>query len=147
MKEKTDKSFGIIPARKNSGNWEVLLINQFSKIGNNTYWVFPKGHAEGSETPLESAKRELTEETGLKASKIISSPTFSLKYTFVYENEKIIKTVDFYIGLIDNQELTLDEIEVKEANWYSLDEAMNRLDYKDTKRMFKKVRLFLEELP
>lgn len=143
MKEKTDKSFGIIPARKTPAGWEVLLIHQFSKIGNNSYWVFPKGHAEGEETPLESATRELFEETGLRAEKILQAPTFSLGYTFMFENERISKTVDFYVGIISNFETTLDAQEVKEAGWYSLDEALERLDYADTKNMFKEVQEFL----
>ncbi len=106
--------------------------------------MFPKGHAEGDESPLETAKRELLEETGLHTQQIIPSPLFSLRYNFVYEEEKILKTVDFFVGVIDEQPLVLQETEVKEANWYTLDEAMNRLDYQDTKKMFNQVQQFLK---
>ena len=143
MKEKTDVSFGIVPVRKTGDGWEVLLINQYSKIGNNTYWVFPKGHAEGSESALETARRELKEETGLEAKQIIESPTFSLQYSFNYDGELIKKTVTFYIGIIEEMELKIDEAEVKEAQWCSLERAMERLDYRDTKDLFFQVKQYL----
>ena len=144
ISNKTDKSFGIIPIKKVGEQWQVLLIHQFSKIGNNSYWVFPKGHAEGSETALQSAKRELFEETGLTAEKIIQDPVFSLAYSFQFDGVQIEKTVDFYIGLITDDSVVIQTEEVKEAGWYSLDEAMKRLDYSDTKKMFLEVQTYLK---
>jgi len=141
---KADKSFGIIPIKRVGTQWQVLLIHQFSKIGNNSYWVFPKGHAEGDETSLESARRELFEETGLKAEKIVEDPGFSLAYSFQFDGVQIEKTVDFYIGVIIDDTVVIQTEEVKEAGWYSLEEAKERLDYSDTKKMFFEVQEFLK---
>jgi 8-oxo-dGTP pyrophosphatase MutT (NUDIX family) len=145
IESKTDKSFGIIPIKYMSGEWQVLLIHQFSKIGNNSYWVFPKGHAEGNEAPLQSAGRELFEETGLTAEKVLQDPVFSLEYSFQFDGVQIEKTVDFYIGIIVDDTVVIQTEEVKEAGWYSLDEAMQRLDYSDTKKMFTQVQIFLSD--
>ncbi|WP_456411940.1 NUDIX hydrolase [Oceanithermus sp.] len=41
---------------------EVLLIRD-----RNGYWVFPKGHVEPGEAPLQTALREVAEETGVRA--------------------------------------------------------------------------------
>lgn len=142
---KLDKSFGIIPIKRVGEQWEVLLIHQFSKIGNNSYWVFPKGHAEKDETALQAASRELFEETGLKAAKIMQNPVFSLAYAFQFDGVQIEKTVDFYVGIITDDTVIIQTEEVKEAGWYSLDEAMKRLDYKDTKQMFIQVQTFLRD--
>lgn len=141
---KVDKSFGIIPIKKCAEQWQVLLIHQFSKIGNNSYWVFPKGHAEGNETPLESAGRELFEETGLKAQKIIPEPVFSLAYSFQFDGVQIEKTVDFFIGVIVDDRVVIQTEEIKEAGWYSLEEAAERLGYSDSKKMFFEVQAFLK---
>jgi 8-oxo-dGTP pyrophosphatase MutT (NUDIX family) len=141
---KADKSFGIIPIKRVGAQWQALLIHQFSKIGNNSYWVFPKGHAEGDETALQSAGRELFEETGLRADKIIHDPVFSLAYSFQFDGVQIEKTVDFYIGVITDDTVVIQTEEVKEAGWYSLEKAMERLDYSDTRKMFFEVQDFLE---
>ncbi|MCD5381659.1 MAG: NUDIX domain-containing protein [Candidatus Pacebacteria bacterium] len=144
MKSKTDASYGIIPIRRVGETWEVFLIHQFSRIGNNSYWVFPKGHPEGEETPKQTAARELKEETGLVADKTESEPVFKLEYSFVFDGVRINKTVEFFIGVIFGQEAVLDPEEVKEAGWYSLEGASERLDYKDTKQMFGQARYFIE---
>jgi 8-oxo-dGTP pyrophosphatase MutT (NUDIX family) len=106
--------------------------------------VFPKGHAEGNETSLQSASRELFEETGLKTEKVIHDPVFSLAYSFQFDGVQIAKTVDFYIGVITDDTVVIQTEEVKEAGWYSLEEAKERLDYSDTKKMFFEVQDFLK---
>lgn len=144
MQTKTDVSYGIIPLRRVGDEWEVFLIHQFSKIGNNSYWVFPKGHPDDGESPLQTALRELKEETNLVPTKVESEPTFKLEYSFVFDETKIDKTVEFFIGVIEETEFKVDTIEVKEAGWYTLDAAAERLDYQDTKQMFIKARAFIE---
>lgn len=144
MQIKSDVSYGVIPIKKSTAGWEVFLIHQFSKIGNNSYWIFPKGHPEENETPIETAKRELKEETGLEADYFIPNNTFKLKYNFIFEGVKINKTVEFFVGIITNDQYQLDNNEVKEAGWYSLSDAKDRLDYQDTKKVFKEVVNFLQ---
>jgi len=144
MESKTDESCGIIPITKVDGEWRVFLIHQFSRIGNNSYWVFPKGHKEGNETQAETAKRELFEETGMTSSKLLTDPTFSLQYSFTFDGVRIDKKVTFFVGIVDATAFTLQAAEVKEAGWYTLREAGARLDYQDTKNMFLPVKQFLE---
>lgn len=145
MQTKTDLSYGIIPIRRVGESWEVFLIHQFSRIGNNSYWVFPKGHPEDGETATESAIRELKEETGMEADKILIEPTFKLQYSFMFDGVQIDKTVIFFIGIITSKNYTLDQEEVKEAGWYSLKEAAKILDYQGTKQLFSEARKFISE--
>lgn len=145
MQSKTDQSYGIIPITKVDGKWQVFLIHQFSRIGNNSYWVFPKGHAENNESPIQAAKRELLEETGMKADIILDKPTFALSYNFTFDGFRIDKVVSFFVGIVSSTAFTLQATEVKEAGWYSLEEAGDRLDYQDTKTMFIEVKKFLEQ--
>ena len=144
MKAKKDESFGIIPIRREGDSWQVFLIHQFSRIGNNSYWVFPKGHRDEGESPEEAAERELMEETGMKTVRLIKEPTFSLAYNFIFDGVKIEKTVTFFLSEVDDSNLILQEEEVKEAGWFSLENALNRLDYKDTKVMFREVINYLK---
>jgi 8-oxo-dGTP pyrophosphatase MutT (NUDIX family) len=145
MATKTDISYGIIPIRRTISGWEVFLINQHSKIGNNTYWAIPKGHPEEGETPQETALRELKEETGMITERILSEPTFELHYTFEFAGDQIEKTVIFFIGIMTEQPIALDPVEVREAGWFALTDAVERLDYKDTKEVFLKARAYIEK--
>lgn len=147
MKIRSDISYGIIPVRWVNDGWEVLLIHQYSKIGKNSYWVFPKGHPEGKETPIETAKRELQEETGLSLERIIEEPHFQISYTFTFKNELIQKQVIFFIGEVVNGELALHPEEVVEARWLTLFEAGGWVDYDDTKTMFAAAKRYLEDHP
>lgn len=57
------KSCGVIPYRKVGSEKEYLIIyEQFSQC-----WSLPKGHMEAGETEVQTALRELAEETGLTA--------------------------------------------------------------------------------
>ncbi len=52
-------SAGIIPVRKEKGEWKYLFLRAFRN------WDFPKGVVEPGEDPLDAAKREACEETGI----------------------------------------------------------------------------------
>jgi 8-oxo-dGTP pyrophosphatase MutT (NUDIX family) len=52
-------SAGVIVVRREGGTWQYLLLRAYN------YWDFPKGLVEAGEEPLEAARREVEEETGL----------------------------------------------------------------------------------
>ena len=58
-----EQSCGVLPYREVNGNWEFLLVYEsYSRC-----WSLPKGHMERGETEIQTALRELYEETGLTA--------------------------------------------------------------------------------
>lgn len=64
-----EKSCGAIVYRKSHGNTEILLIKHI----NSGHWSFPKGHMEAGETEIETAIREIKEETSVD---VMIDPTF-----------------------------------------------------------------------
>jgi 8-oxo-dGTP pyrophosphatase MutT (NUDIX family) len=52
-------SSGIVVVRREPDGWKYLLLRAYKN------WDFPKGEVEPGEDPLETAKREVTEETGI----------------------------------------------------------------------------------
>jgi 8-oxo-dGTP pyrophosphatase MutT (NUDIX family) len=61
-----NKAIGIIPVDSEGNTW---LVGQFRYTLNEFHWEIPEGGAPLTEPPLEAAKRELKEETGLTAKK------------------------------------------------------------------------------
>lgn len=59
-----NKAIGVIPVDNEGNTW---LVGQFRYTLNEFHWEIPEGGAPLSESPLEAAKRELKEETGLTA--------------------------------------------------------------------------------
>jgi 8-oxo-dGTP pyrophosphatase MutT (NUDIX family) len=59
-----NKAIGIIPLDHDGNTW---LVGQFRYTLNEWHWEIPEGGGPLTEKPLESAKRELHEETGITA--------------------------------------------------------------------------------
>ena len=52
-------SCGVVVARQDGGGWLTLMLRAYH------HWDFPKGIREDDEAPLDAAKREVREETGV----------------------------------------------------------------------------------
>jgi 8-oxo-dGTP pyrophosphatase MutT (NUDIX family) len=61
-----NKAIGVIPVDHDGNTW---LVGQFRYTLNEFHWEIPEGGAPLNEPPIEAAKRELKEETGLIAKK------------------------------------------------------------------------------
>jgi ADP-ribose pyrophosphatase len=61
-----NKAIGVLPLDENNNTW---LVGQWRYPLNEYSWEIPEGGGPHDEDPLEAAKRELKEETGLIASK------------------------------------------------------------------------------
>ena len=138
-----DYSYGVIPLYKTTDSIEVLLIHQRSHRGD-TFWTFPKGHAEAGESNEVAALRELAEETGITIIDIVPNITFATEYTFVHEQKKILKRVEFFIGFVSDKETSISHPqEIVELAWYPLEAALQRLSHQNTKAVLEEVMLFL----
>jgi bis(5'-nucleosidyl)-tetraphosphatase len=138
METQHDRSYGVIPLTKEGEAWKVFLIHQYGH-GGDIYWTFPKGHAEKEETPPEAALRELTEETGLSVSELYEEKPYTQSYSFVSDGVRIEKEVIFYRGEITDTAFTVQEDEVKEAGWFSLEEGLLKLTFEGNRALLKEV--------
>lgn len=124
MKMLTDHSYGIIPVQKSASEWQVLLIQH----GTANYWGFPKGHADGDETPKQAAVRELREETNLEVVNFLSETILEEHYKFTWRGKLIAKTVWFFVAQVAG-DLQLQAEEVKSSRWVPLANACDHLTY------------------
>jgi len=89
-----ERSAGFIIFRiKPPGQREYLLLDY------GRHWDFAKGHLEAGEDDITAAKRELLEETGLPAPRVMADFHHEVTYFFLGRDSRLIrKTVAFFLG-------------------------------------------------
>ena len=118
-----EKSCGVVLLNSN----KVLLLQHVSK-GRKGHWDFPKGHVDKGETEIETALRELKEETGIKHVKIIDDFRDTISYTFLRDQKRIGKEVVFFVATTIENEVNLSN-EHADFKWLEYDSAMSKLTY------------------
>ena len=118
-KFKQEKSCGAVVY--NPKKHSFLIIKMLN--GN---WGFPKGHTEDQETDIQTAIREVTEETGINR-EILDGFKKSIKYIPFPE---VLKEVIFFIGITEEEKVTIDKDEIEDYMWCSYEEALKMITYK-----------------
>lgn len=125
------------------GNGEYLLL--YSRgLGGKGYWGFPKGHIEEKETALESAKREIVEETGINSFEFMAGFKQKERYFFKQDGKLIHKEVVFFLVEAMAKDVRLN-IDHSDFIWLSLEDAIKRASFSSAKKMLKKAGDFLAE--
>lgn len=132
-----EKSCGAIVYRRFHGNIEILLI----KHVNSGHWSFPKGHVEGNETELETARREIKEETGLD---VILDQTFRETVTYSPRRDTQ-KVVVYFLALARNYDYVPQEEEIAEIRWVDILRATRMLTYENDKTIVNKARAAIKQ--
>ena len=130
MNTKTDMSVGIIPISKQG---RFLLVHHAGG-----HWGFPKGHIEEGEDDITAARRELLEEAGLADITIPDFTTLAEEYAFVRDGGMISKTVRYYVGVVENEELgttTAPKSEIETVAWFTKDDALDKITYDESKKL------------
>ena len=136
-----EKSCGIVLFNSD----EFLLIQHPAKSnGDKGHWDFPKGHVEGSETELETAKRELIEETGIVNFRLFDGFRHRIEYYFQKGNEMVPKEVIFFLAESNTKEVVLSS-EHQNFIWLNKHLAHNKLTYTNAKEVLAAVKFFLEK--
>jgi 8-oxo-dGTP pyrophosphatase MutT (NUDIX family) len=133
----TDKeeSFGIIPVYKKDDDIFYLLIRH--RAG---HWGFPKGHADPGETPLETAQRELFEETGISDCRLIPDYQISEQYEKFKKGKSVPKTVTYFLGTVTNDKVQICVNELSEYAWLNYDDARKKISYDASKQTLDRVK-------
>lgn len=122
---KYEKSCGCVVIDNN----KVLLIKH-----NAGHWDLPKGHMEYGETEIETAIREIKEETNIDVE-------VNEKYRYVTEyspKEDVLKEVVYFIARKKTDKCIPQESEVQIVEWVEIKEAINRITFDNTREILKK---------
>ena len=131
-------SAGIIVRDESGDVTTYLCVRAYSN------WDFPKGHVEGNETELETAKRELIEETGIVNFRLFDGFRHRIEYNFQKGNEMVLKEVIFFLAESNTKEVVLSS-EHQNFVWLNEDLAHNKLTYTNAKEVLAAVKIFLEK--
>lgn len=124
-----EKSCGALVIRKNDTATQMLLI----KHKHGGHWSFPKGHVEGAETEVETALREVKEETGLDI-KLINGYKEKVYYS---PRVGIKKEVVYFLGKSAWVEAIPQEEEISETRWFDIDSVLKQVTFENDKRLIK----------
>ncbi|MBQ7816589.1 MAG: NUDIX domain-containing protein [Oscillospiraceae bacterium] len=127
---KKEKSCGAIVFYLKDEKEQILLI----KHANSGHWSFPKGHVEAGETEVQTAMREIKEETGVNA-----SVDTRFREVVTYSPKKdVIKDVVYFFATTENYETYNQEEEVSDICWVNIDRAIKSVSYKNDKELVRK---------
>jgi bis(5'-nucleosidyl)-tetraphosphatase len=134
-----EESYGFVVVHKSTEGDRFLLVRQL------TNWSFPKGHSEGDEMPVETARRELEEECGLTEISIVEGVEFcEPQYTFMRNGVKTEKVNTFFLATTESEIIHPQPIEILECRFVKADEAMNLFTYEGQKKVFAEVLEYLK---
>jgi ADP-ribose pyrophosphatase len=92
----------------------ILLVRQFRLPSDRYLWELPAGTVDPGEKPLQTARRELVEETGYKARKWTKLASFFVSPGYVAER----MTIYLATGLTAGQATPMDDERI-EARWFT----------------------------
>ncbi len=121
-------SAGGVVVRRMQGRPFVAVVRVRDQI-----LALPKGHPDGAESAAEAARREVREETGLKADLV--ERLGDVKYWYVRGGERVMKIVAFFLFRYRSGSVDDHDHEAEEALWIPLEEASKRLAYKGEREM------------
>lgn len=133
MTKQTQSAGGVVLNKKG----QVLVVNQ-----QGTSWSLPKGHIENNETPIEAAKREIFEESGVNRLTFIKELGNYQRYKIALvggDDTSEMKTIFMFLFSTDQEVLKPQDPENPEAAWIHKEKVAELLTHKKDKEFFLKI--------
>ena len=108
------------------------------------HWDFSKGHVDKGETEIETAIRELEEETGIKKIILLNNFRKTINYTLKKEDRKIAKEVVFFIATTVETEIHLSHEHVG-YGWFDFTSGLKQLTYDNARSVLKEAIIHYEK--
>ncbi len=111
------------------------------------HWDFPKGHIEEGETELETALRELEEETGIRESELELKEDFreEIEYFYKKRSELAHKKVIFLLGETKKEEIEIS-FEHQGFSWLPFEEAIEKVTFRNARDLLEEAEDHLKSM-
>ncbi len=136
-----EHSAGAVVFTREAGELRFVVVESLSSGVHG----FPKGRMEEGETDLETALREVREETGLEPRILPGFRTVEL-YS-LRERPNTVKQVTYYAAEYENQIPRPRPGEIRSVRLMSFDEAMRTFEFENTRTVLREAKAFLDRLP
>jgi bis(5'-nucleosidyl)-tetraphosphatase len=116
-------------------NGQILIVKQDDPSS----WSLPKGHIKKEENPLDTAKREIYEESGISQLIFLSDLGSYKRYKMLPDRTDDIseeKTIFMFLFKTDQSTLHPIHSESKEARWIEIKDVTNLLTHHKDKEFF-----------
>jgi 8-oxo-dGTP pyrophosphatase MutT (NUDIX family) len=134
---KKEKSCGAVVYKYQNNQLLFLLIK--SKKGH--HFSFPKGHVENDETEVETALREIKEETNLD---VLVDTGYRNVITYS-PMENVLKDVIYFVATpISEAKVIVQEAEVSSAKWLYYSQALKQVTHDNEKQVLIKAYEYLK---
>ena len=119
---------------------QVLIMFQKQ----NRYWELPKGKMESGENEMETLKREIEEETGIKDLKVFKDSKNSFSYKFTLHGYIINKRNIYYIATVKNSNIRISHEHLR-YKWVNINQVNNFFKHINQKILINKVKAYIKE--
>ncbi len=133
----TEKSCGAIVFTKENESIKYVIIE--SKEG---FYGFPKGHVEKNETEIETARREVFEETGLQVDFLEPFRTEDT-HPFHKNGEIRMKHIVYFLAKFSDQTPVPQETELNSIHLMDYETALSSFQFESSKRILSEAHNYL----
>tara|TARA_B100001559_G_C16391416_1_gene571358 strand:+ start:650 stop:1060 length:411 start_codon:yes stop_codon:yes gene_type:complete len=123
-------------------NLGTVLLLQYPQ----GHWDLPKGHIEDTDLDnFETAKRELSEETGIMDFEFVDGFEFRTQYEFKHKGKLRSKQVFWYLATTEKISISLSK-EHRDYMWLDWPQAIELVTHDETKGVITTAHDFMKEI-
>ena len=121
---------------------KVLIARHYNYKNNEEFWLLPGGSLKENETSEEALIREIKEETNLD---IELDTNFKKTITYFINSKQVFKDSVYFVATPITFDLKSQEGEIEECIWCSYDEVLDKLEFENSKEVFKEAYKYIKD--